>query len=96
MKGTTLQVRESTYATKSCCPRRRVQDDDRRPQHYCCQTYVGGFYRVLHVGQMMAPTTLLVSRGMWGEPYRACHGMRVDDTYNTVGQMSMPTTLLGF
>ena len=57
---------------------------------------VGGFYRVLHVGQMMAPTTLLVSRGMWGEPYRACHGMGVDGTHNTIGQMSVPTTLLGF
>ena len=33
---------------------------------------MGGFYRVLHVGQMMVPTTLLMSRGIWGEPYRVC------------------------
>ena len=30
-----------------------------------CQTHVGGFYRVLHVGQVMAPTTLLMPRGTW-------------------------------
>ena len=31
-----------------------------------------------------------------GEPYRACHGMGVDGAHNTVGQMSVPTILLGF
>ena len=29
---TSERERESTHATKSCCPCRRVQDDGRRPQ----------------------------------------------------------------
>jgi hypothetical protein len=41
--------RESTYATKSCCPYRRVQDDGKRPQ-YCFVPYARGrFYRIHHV-----------------------------------------------
>ena len=31
---TSERERESTHATKFCCPRRQVQDDGRRPQHY--------------------------------------------------------------
>ena len=30
------------------------------------QRHVRVFYRVLHVGQMTAPTTLLMPRGLWG------------------------------
>ena len=31
---------------------------------------VDGIYNT--VGKMSAPTTLLMPRGMWGEPYRGC------------------------
>ena len=45
---------------------------------------------------MPAPTTLLMPRGMWGEPYRVLSGIGVDGAHNTVGKMSAPTTLFGF
>ena len=78
--------RESTYATKSCCPRRRVQNDYRRPQHYLCQTHVGGFTCVHHVWQMTAPTTLSMPRGMWGV-LPCLPGMGINGAHNIVGQI---------
>ena len=54
------------YAAKSCCPRRWVQDDGRRPQ-YCLMSYACGRLRhLLLVWQMSVPTTLLIPRGMQG------------------------------
>ena len=45
---------------------------------------------------MPAPTTLLMPRGMWGGALPCLSSMGVDGAHNTVGEISAPTTLLGF
>ena len=92
---TSERERESTYATKSCCPRRWVQDDGRRLLHCLCQTHVGGFTAFTMYGKLTSPTTLSMPRGMWGV-LPCSPGMGIDGAHNTVGQTSVPTTLLGF
>ena len=54
------------YATKSCCPCRRVQDDGRRPQYCLMSDARGRLRRLLLVWLMSVPTTLLIPRGMQG------------------------------
>ena len=56
---------------------------------------MGRFYRIHHVWQMTAPTTLLMPRGMWGV-LPCSPNMGVEGAHNTIGQTSVPTTLLGF
>ena len=54
------------FATKSCFPCRRLQDDGRRPQ-YCGMSDARGRLRhLLLVWQMSVPATLLIPRGMQG------------------------------
>ena len=45
---------------------------------------------------MPAPTTLLMPQRHVGGALSYLSGMGVDDAHNTVGEMSAPTTLLGF
>ena len=67
-----LQVREGEcmYATKSCFPCRRVQDDCRRPQHCLCQTHVGGFYRISPCMVNDGAHNTVDAQRHVGEPYR--------------------------
>ena len=57
---------ESTYASKPCCPRRRVQDNGRRPQHCWMSDARGRLCCLLRVWQTSAPATLLIPRGVQG------------------------------
>ena len=54
------------FAAKSCCPRRRVQDDGRRPQYCCISDARVRLCCLLRVWQTSAPTTLLILRDVQG------------------------------
>ena len=55
----------------------------------------GRLCRLLLIWQMLVPAILLMPRGMQGV-LPCSSGMGVVDAHDTVGQMSTPTTLLGF
>ena len=59
------------------------------------QRHVGEPYCVFLVWELMAPTTLWMPRCMW-EALPRLLGIGIDGARNTVGQISAPSTLLGF
>ena len=57
---------ESTYATKPCCPHRRVQDDGVGAHNTVgCQMHMGGSVVLFGYGRCRYQHTLLMPRGMW-------------------------------
>ena len=80
--GLTSEER-STFASKPCCPRRRVQDDGRHLLHCWMLDARGRLCCLLRVWQTSASATLLILRGIQG--FLPCsHGVVNAGAHNTI------------
>ena len=71
------------YASKPCCPRRRVQNDGRRPQHCWMSDARGRLRRLIRAWQTSVPATLLIPEV--GKGVLPCSsGTTKAGTHNTV------------
>ena len=64
--GLTSERERVRMLSKSCCPRRRVQDDGRRPQYSLMSDARGRLRRLLQVWQMLVPAILLMPEACEG------------------------------